>query len=122
MRLFKLLVTLLILCLIGIFIYQNLQTWTQQVGFKLDLKLLKTSPSLELYLLILISALVGFIIGFAILLKPYFRTRRLLKRERQERKQEQDEFNIRQAESRSRAEADHPSEQTDQGTASEKEE
>ncbi len=37
MRLFKLIVTLVILCLIAIFIYQNMQTWTQPVGFKLNL-------------------------------------------------------------------------------------
>ena len=42
MRLFKLLVTLFILCLIAIFIYQNMQTWTQPVSFKLNLYFYQT--------------------------------------------------------------------------------
>ena len=37
MRLFKLIVTLVILSLVALFIYQNMPTWTQTVGFKLNL-------------------------------------------------------------------------------------
>ena len=51
MRLFKLIVTLVILCLIAIFIYQNMQTWTQSVSFKLNLYFYQANPaSYELYL------------------------------------------------------------------------
>lgn len=90
MRLFKLIVTLAILCLIGIFFYQNMQAWIQPVNFKLNLYLVKTTPTAQLYVIILISLLVGFFAGLAVLLKLHFKTRRLLKRERQDRKQVQE--------------------------------
>ncbi|MGO8943161.1 MAG: lipopolysaccharide assembly protein LapA domain-containing protein [Syntrophobacteraceae bacterium] len=108
MRLFKELVTLLILCVAAIFIYQNIQTWTQPVGFKLDLYLYKINPELKLYPVILLSALGGFIVGLALMLKPYFKTRRLLKRERQEKKQAQEEFTLRLARAESHAAAPTP--------------
>jgi uncharacterized integral membrane protein len=122
MRLFKLLVNLLILCLIGIFIYQNMQTWTQPVSFKLNLYFYQTNPSLELYPVILLSALIGFIVGIALMLKLYFRTRRLLKRERQEKKQAQEEFTLRLARVESHGEASTPAGHTNQGELSKKEE
>jgi uncharacterized integral membrane protein len=112
MRLFKLLVTLVILCLIAIFIYQNLQTWTQPVSFKFSLYFFHTNPvsppSVELYPVILLSALAGFIVGLAVLIKPYFKTRRLLKRERQERKQAKEESTPGQAGAESNGEAASP--------------
>ena len=122
MRSFKLLVTLLILCLIAIFIYQNMQTWTQPVSFKLNLYLYQTNPSFELYSVILLSALVGFIVGIALLLKPYFKTRRLLKRERQEKKQAQEEFTLRLARAESHGEVSSQADHTNQGAETEKEE
>jgi uncharacterized integral membrane protein len=124
MRLFKLLVTLIILCIIGLFIYQNMPTWRQLISFKLDLKLFATNPaqppSLELYGIILLSALGGFIVGLGLLLKPYFRTRRMLKRERQERKQAQEDSALRQTASESHEEAPAPSAHTNQESGSEK--
>jgi len=108
MRLFKELVTLLILCVAAIFIYQNLQTWTQPVGFKLNLYLYQINLDLKLYAVILFSVLGGFIVGLALMSKPYFKTRRLLKRERQEKKQAQEEFTLRLARAESHAEAPAP--------------
>ena len=72
-------------------------TWTQAVGFKLNLFFYQTNPGLEIYQVILLSALGGFIVGIALMLKPYFKTRRLLKRERQEKKQAEEEFTLRLA-------------------------
>jgi hypothetical protein len=92
----------------AISIYQNIQTWTQPVGFKLNLYLYQINPELELYQVILLSALGGFIVGLALMLKPYFKTRRLLKRERQEKKQAQEEFTLRLARVESHAQAPTP--------------
>lgn len=126
MKLFKLIVTLLILCLIGIFIYQNMETWIQPVSFKLNLYFYQTNPDkppgLELYPVILLSALGGFVVGLALLLKPYFKTRRLLKRERQEKQKAQEEFTLRLARAESRGEASDSADHTSQGEQSGKEE
>ncbi|MGA2400110.1 MAG: LapA family protein [Syntrophobacteraceae bacterium] len=108
MRLFKLIVTLVILCLIAVFIYQNMQTWTQPVGFKINLYVFQADPQLELYPVILLAALGGFIAGLALMLKPYFKVRRLLKRERQEKKQAEEEFTLRQARAESHGEDPKP--------------
>lgn len=108
MRLFKVIVTLVILCLIALFIYQNMQTWTQAIGFKLDLYFFNMAPQLELYLVTLLAALVGFAVGLTLMLKPYFKVRRLLKRERQEKKQAEEEFTMRQARAESHDEAPKP--------------
>jgi uncharacterized integral membrane protein len=126
MRLFKVLVTLLILCFIGLFVYQNMQTWTQPVSFKLNLYFYQTNPagppSLDTYVVILLSALVGFIAGMALLLKPYFKTRRLLKRERQEKKQAQEEYTMRLARTESHSEVSNPADHTTEGAAIEEKE
>jgi len=89
MRLFKLLATLVLLCLIAIFVYENWQIWVHPIPFKLNLYFNagRDSADIKVYLVILISALVGFILGLTALLKPFFRTRRQLKRERIEKKQ-----------------------------------
>jgi uncharacterized integral membrane protein len=125
MRLFKMLVTLLILGLIAIFIYQNMQIWTLPVGFKLNLYFYQTNPvrplSLELYAVLLLSALGGFLVGTALLLKPYFKTRRLLKRERQEKNKAQEEFTLRLARAESHGEVSSPADHTNQAEGSEKE-
>ena len=122
MRLFKELVTLLILCVAAISIYQNIQTWTQPVGFKLNLYLYQINPELELYQVILLSALGGFIVGLALMLKPYFKTRRLLKRERHEKKQAEEEFTLRLARAESHGEVSNQADHTNQGAETEKEE
>ena len=45
MKVFKVIVTLIILCLIGLFIYQNMETWRKLVNFRLDLYLLRLIPT-----------------------------------------------------------------------------
>jgi len=120
MKLFKLLVTLIILCFIGLFIYENLQTWTQPVSFKLDLMIFQSNAGLELYLLILISVLIGFIVGLALLLGPYIKTRRLLKREQQDKKTLQKQLAMSRGAAESTGETAVP--HAEQGAASEKEE
>ncbi len=111
MKLFKAIVTLLILGLAALFIYQNMPTWTQTVGFKLNLGFFQTDPAglqLQLYIVILIAGLCGLIIGLALMLKPHFKVRRLLKRERLERKQAEEANTLRQARSESHSEATDP--------------
>ena len=124
MRLFKLLVTLVILVIIVLFIYQNIPAWRQLISFKLDLKVFATSPaqppSLELYWIILLSALGGFIVGMGLMVKPYFRTRRTLKRERQERKQAIEDSALMPTASESHGESPAPSTHTGQESGSEK--
>jgi uncharacterized integral membrane protein len=91
MKVFKLIVALIILAVIGLFIYQNMETWRKLIDFRLDLYLLKTTTQIQLYIIILLSAVVGFIVGLGAMLKPFFKTRQLLKRERVERKQAETE-------------------------------
>lgn len=122
MKLFKLLVTLVILCFIGIFIYENMQTLTQPVSFTLNLYFYQTNPSLQLYPVILISALAGFIIGLALLLKPHFKTRRMLKLERKEKKEVMEKLNLKQVRPESPAEVITPTVAVEQTAAAEKKE
>jgi uncharacterized integral membrane protein len=105
MKVFKLIVTLIILCLIGLFIYQNMETWRKLIDFRLDLYLLKTDSQLQVYMIILLSAVLGFIVGLGSMIKPYFKTRRLLKSERSEKKQAGAEPTTEQAESHSETSA-----------------
>lgn len=87
MRLVKLVVVLVILGLIALFIGQNMSTWTSPLRFSIDLSILgKTETTLELYIVIFASAAIGFLVGILALMKPYFKTRRTLVRERQEKK------------------------------------
>ena len=111
MRLFKVIVTLVILGLAALFIYQNIPTWTHPVAFKLNLGFFQTDPAgtqLELYLVILLAGLCGLIVGLALMLKPYFKVRRLLKRERLEKKQVEEANTLRQARSQSHGETLDP--------------
>ena len=98
MRLFKLVVTLVILGLIALFIWQNTATWLSATNFKLDLyfDFAKTAFSLQLYVVMFLSALAGFCLGVLALLKPYFKARRLLAQERQEKKQTQEAITVKE--------------------------
>ncbi|MEN6440282.1 MAG: LapA family protein [Syntrophobacter sp.] len=88
MRLAKLIVTLIIIALIGWFIYDNMAAWTSPVAFKFALPLLGASAwSLQVYLLMLLSAIVGFAVGALMVLKPYLGARRKLALERKEKKE-----------------------------------
>ncbi len=89
MRLFKLVATLVILGLIALFVYDNMPTWTQALAFRYKLPLMDewtSKPGIAVYLVMLLSALFGFFVGIAVIIKPYFRTRRALALERQEKK------------------------------------
>jgi uncharacterized integral membrane protein len=113
MRLFKLLITLAVLCLIGLFIYQNMLTWTQPVSFKLNLYFNEqhSTVSFQLYPVILLSVLIGLIIGLSLMLKPHFKTRRNLKRERQEKKQLEEQLTLSRARAETHSESAIPQEQ-----------
>lgn len=88
MQLFKLITGGLILALIGLFIYQNLSTFNTFLQFSLDLYIReKVVWSHHLYTLLLFSALLGFIVGLVLMLRPYFNIRRQLSQERQEKEQ-----------------------------------
>jgi uncharacterized integral membrane protein len=88
MKLVKLIISLAIIGLIGLFVGQNFKAWTAPVSFNLDLWILgKTEWSLDLYVIILISAAMGLLVGVLLMFKPYFRTRKTLARERKERKE-----------------------------------
>lgn len=100
MRLFKLIISLIVLCLISIFVYQNLEVLNQAVSLKYNLYLVKPTPTVKLYLFVLISFLVGFFLGLTVLLKFHFKTRRKLKRERIEKQQAQTAFIQMQANSK----------------------
>jgi uncharacterized integral membrane protein len=89
MRLFKLVVTLVILGLIALFVVQNMPTWTYPLEFKYKLPLFgewNWKPGIELYLIMMLSALAGFFVGIGVIMKPYMRARRTLAQERQEKK------------------------------------
>ena len=88
MRLFKLIFVLLVLGTIGLFLYENLATFNASQGFKLDLsigswKLDVFQIKIELYIVLLISAALGFLFGLSLLFKPWRRARKALKQERQ---------------------------------------
>ena len=97
MRLFKLIFTLVILGLIGLFIWQNMETWLGPTNFRLNLYFKEMPFPLPLYVVMLISALIGVIIGVLVMLKPYFKVRRLLAQERQEKKQAQEPVEVKEA-------------------------
>lgn len=86
MRLLKPVIGLVILVLIALFVWQNAQTWAGAVNFKLDLYFSQAAWSLQVYVLIFLSALIGFIVGILALLKPYLTLRRQASRERKEKK------------------------------------
>lgn len=88
MRWFKLVVTLLVLGLIVLFVVQNMPSWTSPISLKLDLSFLgQTQVGFELYTIMLLSALAGFVVGAAAMLKPYMKARKTLALERREKKE-----------------------------------
>ncbi len=88
MKWFKLIFALIIIGLIGLFIGQNISTWTQLIEFKFEIPfLVKSQPKLEFYLLLIVSAAMGFFVGLAMMVKPYLKVRRNLARERKENKE-----------------------------------
>ncbi len=88
MRLFKLIFALIIIGLIALFVWQNTATWKMAIPFQFEVPLLgHSAPNVELYLVMLFSAFIGFLFGAAIIIKPYLKARRNLARERREKKE-----------------------------------
>ena len=87
MRMFKLIVSLLILGVIALFFYQNWnESFTSFVSFKLNLGFTHYDWKFELYIALLVAAAVGFFLGVVLMFKPYRKSRKLLAKERQDRK------------------------------------
>jgi uncharacterized integral membrane protein len=84
MRLFKLITGCLVLLIIGVFIYQNLATFNAFQDFKLNFYFESSSGKVALYVLLILSAAIGFIIGIAVMLKPYLNLRRALAQTKRE--------------------------------------
>lgn len=77
MKLFKLLTSALVAGLIFLFIKQNITAFTTRIPFGLDLFIREpVSWSHEVYGLMIMAGLVGFVVGFAALLRPYLNMRR----------------------------------------------
>jgi hypothetical protein len=86
MKLFKWLSGLIILAIIGLFIYQNLATFKSDLTFSMDL-IERLEWKHHLYTIIVISAGLGLVLGILLMLKPYLKIRRILAGERQEKQQ-----------------------------------
>ena len=118
MRLFKLIVTLVILCLIALFIYQNMQTWTQlsaSSSIFTSFRPILSDRQLELYSVILLSALGGLIVGLALMLKPYFKLAACSSESGRRKNRRRRQITLRQASAESHGEAIDPSVQTNRG-------
>jgi len=88
MKVFKLVTGGLILLIVGLFIWQNIPTFTSPLQFQLNLYIKEHLQwSLKLYSLLLLTGLAGLCLGLLAMLRPYFNVRRLLAQERQERQQ-----------------------------------
>ncbi|MGV8075624.1 MAG: hypothetical protein AB2L11_13845 [Syntrophobacteraceae bacterium] len=86
MRTFKLIIFGLIIAFIALFIYQNSQTFTSLQSFTLNLYAIQPMEwQLYLYTLLIFAAVIGCMLGILLMLKPYFKVRRLLAKERQEK-------------------------------------
>lgn len=86
MRVFSAIASLLLLAILGLFVHQNLSTFTNLLPFTLDLHINESFGwSLRVYTVMGIAALLGFIFGLGVMLKPYVRIRRALADERRNR-------------------------------------
>lgn len=81
MRLFKLITSCLVLLIIALFVYQNLATFAALQEFKLNFYFESSNGKIALYVLLLLSAAVGFLVGILVMLKPYLGARHSLSRE-----------------------------------------
>jgi len=78
MKLFKLFTTGLLLAIVALFFWQNVPAFQTPVPFQLNLYLRQPlNWTLSLCTLLFSSLVLGFLVGFALMLKPYFRARRL---------------------------------------------
>lgn len=85
MKLFKLILTLLILGFAALFAWENLSTFQQVIPFKLNLYFGEVQTwEHQIYTVLGVAFGLGFFAGAFLVLKPYFRLRRRLVQERTE--------------------------------------
>ena len=112
---FRWVTTALVILVIVMFFKQNIPTFVKLQDFSLNLYVAETVQwNLKLYVLLLIAAFIGFVLGFGIMLKFYLNTRRLLAYERMTReeggmKPTQDETAASPSEGAGASEEVHPS-------------
>lgn len=88
MRLFKLITTALLLGLVALFFYENLGTFTSRLPFTLDLYIREqVSWDHPVYAVLMFAAILGFVAGVAVMLRPLLQMRRALGQEREEKEQ-----------------------------------
>jgi hypothetical protein len=85
MKWLKWITVALLAAFVALFVYQNLATFDGLTAFSLDLYVRELGWSHHLYTIIGIAALLGFVLGVLLMLKPLVKTRRLLMAARQER-------------------------------------
>lgn len=85
MKIFKLVTGGLIVFIIGLFIWQNIPTFSTELHFGFNLYIKEhLAWTLKVYTLLVTVGLLGLILGIVVMLKPYFNIRRSLVKERQE--------------------------------------
>lgn len=85
MRTFKLVIIGLAIAVIGLFIRENLLVFKKTLPFTFNYYIGEpASWTHSLYSILLFVGILGFLLGIFLMLKPYFKARRLLARERQE--------------------------------------
>lgn len=88
MKIFKLILTLLILCFAALFAWENLSTFQQVIPFQLNLYFREAQKwEHHIYTVLGIAFGLGFFLGALLVLRPYFRLRRRLVQERAEKDQ-----------------------------------
>ncbi|GKT10130.1 lipopolysaccharide assembly protein LapA domain-containing protein [Desulforhabdus sp. TSK] len=88
MKIFKLILTLLILGFATLFAWENLSTFQQVIPFQLNLYFREVQKwEHHIYTVLGIAFGLGFFLGAVLVLRPYFRLRRRLVQERVEREQ-----------------------------------
>ncbi len=86
MKLFKLIVTLILLAFIGVFIGGNLSTFNTSVPFQLNLYVIDVIQwQHRVYTLMAAALGLGLLLGVLAMIKPYLKLRNTLKQEREAR-------------------------------------
>lgn len=88
MKIFKLILTLLILGFAALFAWENLSTFQSTLRFQLNLYIREPQTwELYIYTVLGIAFSLGFFLGILLVLRPYLRMRRRLQQERLEKDQ-----------------------------------
>ena len=89
MKWFKAIFVLLFGAAVWLFVHQNMGVFTSPVTFSFTLPFMdKTEWNHSLFGLLFMAGVLGFFLGFMLLLKPWRRTRRALTEERKARSEE----------------------------------